>query len=481
MPEVTPLHGGITGEPPLATRPLHDVLSDDAVWAIIEGAPDGIVMVDEDGQILLVNRCLEEMFGYDRGELLGKPIEVLLPERVRSAHVNHRNRYRTNPRIRPMGSGLELTGTRRDGGELPVEVSLSPILANDARHSLAIVRDVTFRKEAEFAVRRLQRLLDTSREAVFLMHSETFEFVYVNEGAAALTGFSRRELLGMTPVNITRSADTQRLRELFEPLLTGSVETRETQAVFLRPDGSAIDCDVLLQRFDWAERSWVAAFARDISDRLRAQAERLRAEQAMTLVDEQERIARDLHDTVIQSLFGIGMSLQAAAVITPEGRSRDRITKAVDDLDAAIRSLRTTVFALHEPSPVAGGLREEVASIAQEIGRSLGFTPAVRFAGAIDLTVPDDIREQLIPCLREMLANVAKHARAAAVEIELSIDRDDIILRVLDDGCGIPEKPRRGEGLGNLERRAEAVGGVCRVLPRPEGGTIAEWRVPTGV
>jgi PAS domain S-box-containing protein len=286
---------------------LHDVLSDQAILAIVEGAPDGMVMVDGEGTMLLVNRRIEEMFGYDRDELVGRPVEVLIPERAREAHVAHRDRYTSAPRIREMGSGLELTGRRRDGTELPIEVSLSPIVTDDVRHSLAIVRDVTQRKEAEGALRRLQRLLDTSREAVFLLHSETFEFVYVNEGAAALTCYPRRELLGMTPARITPALDLERFGELVAPLLDGTRETAETQTTLRRADGSDVECDILLQPFEWAERSWIAAFGRDISDRLRAQAEQARAEQALTLVNEQERIARDLHDTVIQSLFGIGM------------------------------------------------------------------------------------------------------------------------------------------------------------------------------
>jgi PAS domain S-box-containing protein len=471
-----PAHAVVVPDPS-RVRSLHDVLSDQAILAIVEGAPDGMVMVDGEGRILLVNRRIEEMFGYDRDELVGKPVEALIPERVRDVHVVHRDRYAAAPRIREMGSGLELTGRRRDGTELPIEVSLSPIVTDDVRHSLAIVRDVTQRKEAEGALRRLQRLLDTSREAVFLLHSESFEFVYVNEGAAGLTCYPRRELLGMTPARLAPALDLEEFRELVAPLLAGTQETAETQTTLRRADGTDVECDVLLQHFEWAERSWIAAFCRDISDRLRAQEEQMRAEHALTLVNEQERIARDLHDTVIQSLFGIGMSIQAAATLVPDDRIRERLGKAVDDLDRAIRSLRTTVFELHSPSPMSTGLRDEVTTIAHDISRSLGFTPAVHFLGPVDLTVTNEVRDQLVPCLREALGNVARHAHARSVQIDLSVG-DEVSLRVTDDGVGLPPDVPRGHGLSNLEQRARSLGGVCEVSPRPGGGTIVDWRVP---
>jgi PAS domain S-box-containing protein len=451
-------------------------LSADAVWAIVEGAPDGIVMVDGEGCLVFANRRVEQLFGYPPGELVGQPVEVLVPEDLRDAHRGHRARYRRAPRVREMGSGIELVGRRRDGTTFPVEVSLSPVATAAGRHSLAIIRDVTQRAEDEAAVRRLQHLLDTSGEAVLLAHSETLELVYANGGARALTGYDRRQLLTMTGFALVPDLDAEHVRDVVEEVLGGTGPAVYRVAI-RRRDGDDVVCDVLLQRFEWGGRLWLAAFARDMTDRVRAEEEHRRAEQALALVDQQERIARDLHDTVIQSLFGVGMSLEAASAVAGDPNVSARLDRAVQDIDRAIRGLRTTVFSLREPSPVNGGLRAQVAATVDEITRSLGFTPSVRFRGPVDFAVADEVGEQLLPALREALSNVARHAEAASVHVELSVG-SDVAFRVTDDGIGLPRPLRRGRGLDNLERRAAALGGHCTIGPGEPRGTVVEWAVP---
>ncbi len=120
-------------------------------WGILEAAPDGFALVDGAGVIMLVNRQTEALFGYDRTELIGRSVECLLPERVRSRHRDHRARYAADPHTRPMGMGLDLVGRRKDGTDFPVEVSLSPL---DEHRIIAVVRDITARRDAEILLRR---------------------------------------------------------------------------------------------------------------------------------------------------------------------------------------------------------------------------------------------------------------------------------------------------------------------------------------
>ena len=148
--------------------PLSDA-DDELLSGVIEAAPDGIVMIDDSGTILLVNRQTEQLFGYERSELLGKSLEILLPERFRQVHEGHRARYQAEPRTRPMGAGLTLLGRKRDATEFPIEISLSPLAAGGTHRVIAMVRDISERLESEQRLREaaesLQLLEDRERIA----------------------------------------------------------------------------------------------------------------------------------------------------------------------------------------------------------------------------------------------------------------------------------------------------------------------------
>ena len=124
-------------------------ITDAVAWALLDAAPDGLLLADSDGHILLVNSQVEALFGYDRVDLLGQPIEILLPDAVRAVHVGHRESFAADAGTRPMGSGLQLFGRRQDGSELPVDVSLSPLTGAEGPWVIAAIRDATDRREQE--------------------------------------------------------------------------------------------------------------------------------------------------------------------------------------------------------------------------------------------------------------------------------------------------------------------------------------------
>jgi signal transduction histidine kinase len=199
---------------------------------------------------------------------------------------------------------------------------------------------------------------------------------------------------------------------------------------------------------------------------------------SLTVAADRERIARDLHDTVIQRLFATGLTLQSSLPLIENSEVVARIEATISDLDDTIRQVRTTIFGL-EPLPIGErGVRARVLEICAEASRSLGFEPEVRFIGPIEGRVPDRTATELLSTLREVLANVARHSRASQAEVEVSV-RDDLHLRVLDDGIGVDTSQQSmGKGLANMQQRAEALGGSFRLLGRDKGGTEVSWRVP---
>lgn len=197
------------------------------------------------------------------------------------------------------------------------------------------------------------------------------------------------------------------------------------------------------------------------------------------LAAERERIARDLHDTVIQRIFATGLALQSALPLAEPPEVRARIEEAIADLDDTIRQVRTTIFALEPPPTASHGLRARVLEVCAEAARGLGFDPAVSFTGPIDNRVDEAVAAEVLATLREALANVARHARAQHAEVSLSVG-DEVHLRVTDDGCGPRSGPpsRAGRGVPDMAARAESLGGSFTLAARDGGGTELSWRVP---
>jgi signal transduction histidine kinase len=204
-------------------------------------------------------------------------------------------------------------------------------------------------------------------------------------------------------------------------------------------------------------------------------AERRRDAERIVVLEDRERIAKDLHDTVIQRLFATAMTLMSAIKITQKTEVSRRVQAAVDDLDDTIRQVRSTIFAL-QAEPGDNGLRSRVHAIADAAAETLGFAPSVRLDGLLDTAISPETGEQLLAVLQEALSNVARHAEARAVSIAVDV-RDELILRVEDDGIGIPSGGRRS-GLRNMSDRAEALGGSFTTRGGDQGGTVLVWRVP---
>jgi signal transduction histidine kinase len=220
----------------------------------------------------------------------------------------------------------------------------------------------------------------------------------------------------------------------------------------------------------------VAAFAGQAAIALELAEQRRRAER-QGIVEDHDRIARDLHDLVIQRLFATGMLLVGATRIIDNPEAAGRVARAVDQLDGTIKDIRSTIFSLQtrEGTPRDKGLRARVLAVIEESADTLGIAPTLRMDGLLDTRVSERLADQLLAALLEALANVAKHASASRVEVVVSVN-GGLLLRVRDDGVGIAPTGRRS-GLRNLSMRAQELQGELSV-DAAEGGTVLEWRVP---
>ncbi|MFJ1706640.1 GAF domain-containing protein [Kitasatospora sp. NPDC088346] len=209
-------------------------------------------------------------------------------------------------------------------------------------------------------------------------------------------------------------------------------------------------------------------------------ADRRRDAEQLAMLEDRDRIARDLHDLAIQRLFATGMTLQSAARFIEHPGASDRVLRAVGDLDETIKIIRSTIFGLQARDDTAGsGLRARAVKVVETAQAVLGFAPRLSMEGLLDTDVPAAVGDHVVAVLGEALSNAARHAKAGRVEVVLQATGTQVVLTVQDDGVGIPAQGRRS-GLRNLAERAKALGGVLELSSPPGGGARLVWSAPLG-
>ena len=293
-------------------------------------------------------------------------------------------------------------------------------------------------------------------------------------------------------VSVAPDADPERVHALLteartnepeagSPVFTTSVDGVPVVVVPLRSHLAPVTALVALAHpdsglLDVQDRDLFAGFADQVAlwlDRTQALADR----QELAVISDRERIARDLHDIVIQRLFATGLQLQGVAAMAGDGAVTDRLDRSVAELDDTIKAIRGTIFELQDRS--GDSLRAAIRGLVKEYVPVLGFSPVVRTSGPVDTVVPPALGAQLLAVLREAVSNVARHALADGAEVDVTVSADRLELRVADDGVGLPGEVAES-GLRNARRRADDLGGTLEVSPLGERGTVLLWRVPLG-
>jgi PAS domain S-box-containing protein len=243
-----------------------------------------------------------------------------------------------------------------------------------------------------------------------------------------------------------------------------------------RGDGTEMWASIALSPVSVDGERYVVAALRDVSDMVVAEARMEVVARRKMEADVRERLGRDVHDVVIQDLFAIGLSLQSGLPSANDEFLRERIERAIDDIDAVIRSLRNVLagFTLGASRGLLGAVLEIIAKAAPRIGS----VPQVVVDPTLD-DIGESLHEDVLAVLNEALSNVIRHSSASEVRVEIGVRGTDFVLRVVDDGIGLDDTSVRRSGLANLRQRAEAREGGLALSATPHGGLTLEWRVPT--
>jgi PAS domain S-box-containing protein len=329
--------------------------------AMLQLSPDGTVVVDRDGRMVDLNDRAAAMFEYAQAELVGAPIEILLPEAQRSAHRRQRESYAADPHPRMMGSGLDLVGLRKDGSTLSVDVSLAPLsgsLTGNGHQEgfvVAAIRDVTEARRNEKAAARLAALV-TSTDVGMISLTADRVFDSWNPAAQALLGFEPQDVIGAPLDLLVPPEEREPASLLYDRVAQGErLQTIDTRR--LHRDGRAVPVALTLSAIRDSHDNLVGFIevVRDQTERLRLQADLSTAQAERELLAERERIAEDLHDVVIQRVFAAGIAVQGAlSLLENSPAARQRLEAVVPELDGAIKDIRTSIFTLqrHRPAPV---------------------------------------------------------------------------------------------------------------------------------
>ncbi len=523
---------GVPGRP-LTLALVRDLTGRRAEWeaaawlaAIVSSSEDAIVSMDLGGSLTTWNPGAERLLGYSAEEICGKPFSRLVPDGLL---------VDVDEQMAMVGGGVHVptrdtVRRHKDGHEVEVSEGLSLIREPTGASTgfSAVLRDITDRKRAERELRRL--LVDGQRRERWLGSISEVRLSMLAGGGLeqwlALIAKRASELSDADGITVsvlveegseslkviaTHGAPVLPLRGRLVPIegsATGRVFTTGRSTVTTDPSGllgpdqvDAVPAELgplllvpittshgndgvlgvgrLVGRagFSPEEIRVVESFGQQAGLAIeldRAQTDR----EQLAVLGDRERIARDLHDHVVQRLFAVGMALQAASRSIEDPAASDRIAESIEELDATIRDVRSTIFSLALRTNDRGGTsaRARLLDVTSMAAQSLGFQPRLHFDGPVDTKLPEELVPDALAVVREGLSNAARHAHASGVVVRVDV-HDALTITVTDNGVGMRDTTR-SSGLANLRARAEARGGSMTVGPGEKRGTRLRWSVP---
>lgn len=472
-------------------------------YGLLDALADGLVVCDVRGDIRWANQRFEELSGYLAADLVGRPVETLISQASRTRHEENRDNFaRSGFPTRPMGMDLDIQLLTRTGKTVPADIALSSLEYEGDTFVVACVRDASERIRQERSIRAMREVTESilrgaSPDDLYaLICDQAVDLMPASIALIALRAGTKFEVVAASVRTGEPIASTTLGGDVWDSLVGAphraiieSAGRRNLQLEIGHEIGPAVVFPLLEgQRhgflliadepgrpdFDVASLDRVQTFASQAGLAF-AYGRRLRA---LAVAGDRERIARDLHDLIIQRLFGAGLSLQVAAQTIPhDAELVTRLLEVIGELDNTIAELRRSIFDLERKDRL--GLRDRVLITIEEAASDHEIATQVEVNDQIE-SVPADRVDHLLATLREALSNTGRHASASRVEVIVQVD-SELILTVRDDGVGLGRDVSKGHGLSNMSERARQLGGQMELSNVHGGGLELVWRVPSAI
>ncbi len=480
-------------------KPSSGAALDAPLARIAHAAHEAIIAIDEAQRIVMLNPAAQHMFGCSAADALGSPLTRFIPERHRAAHgENVRGFADSGVPERSMAERATVMGLRASGEEFPVAVTIARIDGTgpfaEGRHFAALLCDLSTEQGLRFEIEALRRsfrtVVEFSPNAVWIAEAE--RIVFVNRACIALFGAdSAVQLVGRSIYELLYAQSRDAVRAAVARVLVGG----DGDGVTLlgerveRLDGTLRDVEIALAALPDHGQTTLQMVISDVTQRRRESLEQEQAREALRKLsqrlvevreEERRRIARELHDELGQRLTALKMELASLAPKSRRTALRERIAGMLEMLDDTVASLRRISADLRPLMLDDLGLDAAIEWLARDAARRMGIEVTVRLDDSVP-ALDERMSIALYRMVQEALTNIARHARASDVHIELARQSGELVLSVCDNGVGFPERAAAKEGsfgLLGIRERALALGGTLEVDNPPAGGGRLSVRLP---
>ncbi len=443
----------------LSNKKVDDDLkkSEKMLQAIMDNIVDGLVITDEDGEIISFQGGAEKIFGYKSEEVIGKRIEMLMPSNYASEHNKYIKRYVKSKRPKTMGVGRELTAVKKTGEVFPVDIALGSANLEGETVFVALIRDITEREAKQLEISQFKQALDKTLDCVFMFDPESLLFTYVNQGALNHIEYSYDEIMELTPVDLKPEFDKEKFRRILNKLIDGSVPSMNFETVHKSKSGKLIPVDVFLQyiRYDEGGGRFVA-ISRDISERKNAEkviknaleeAERANNAKSDFLARMSHEIRTPMNGVLgtVNLLENTELDKKQAKYVQTIKRSGDNLLVILNEIldyskiEAGQFTISVEPFGIKD---VMEDICQLYSSVAKEKNISLGFKYSDDIAKHV---IGDGVRLRQV--LLNLVGNAIKFTQKGEIEIVAELDKVindtnkiSVKFSVKDTGCGIPKE-----------------------------------------